>query len=82
MVDVDGVSTGTCFPVSGTDLYFLIVIAKREGVLQRKVHAQGVVSASEADQMLGTGGVAGRSERICDECQKHSSSCQWPKMKA
>src|SRR5882724_4425781 len=21
-------------------------------------------------------------ERICDECQKHSSTCQWPKMKA
>src|SRR5882724_2168420 len=21
-------------------------------------------------------------ERICDECWKHSSSCQWPKMKA
>src|SRR5882724_13455993 len=21
-------------------------------------------------------------ERICDECRKHSSSCQWPKMKA
>src|SRR5882724_11488799 len=21
-------------------------------------------------------------ERICDECRKHSSTCQWPKMKA
>ena len=21
-------------------------------------------------------------ERICDECEKHSSSCKWPKMKA
>ena len=52
MVDVDGVSTGTLFPVFGTDLYFnshcemsSAEVSAEAGPSKRKVHTQVVVSA-------------------------------------